>query len=348
MTIVKKERKGKGLLYLIAIAVLISIVSIACSDKPTAVSDFAEIDDSLVIKTNGSGNNAFVSTTIADTSIDSPVVVANGDNIILAYGKGNKIYYRSSKNGGDEISIEYELGNSTANKKYPHIFFDGATVTAIATSSDGKIGMGFIPLHYMTVSFLTSDGNLNKFNGASWGSLGIINKDNISGQSGGVLNTDKYFGIGANISVRVAAGAGRIVSGKKYIVISQENGTQYAKLEAKTLSGSQTGTGWDLVNNGKGSDKQNSEIAKLEENGNVYKTTGTGDGIVEKVGSGSIVVSITANGKVSIGGTQKGTVGNGTSEASIAVSGDKIYTLTKENDGLVFRKFGTSISGDIK
>ena len=45
MTIVKKERKGKGLLYLIAIAVLISIVSIACSDKPTAVSDFAEIDD---------------------------------------------------------------------------------------------------------------------------------------------------------------------------------------------------------------------------------------------------------------------------------------------------------------
>ena len=40
MTIVKKERKGKGLLYLIAIAVLISIVSIACSDKPTGMADF--------------------------------------------------------------------------------------------------------------------------------------------------------------------------------------------------------------------------------------------------------------------------------------------------------------------
>ena len=37
----KKERKGKGLLYLIAIAVLISIVFIACSKKrPTGMNDF--------------------------------------------------------------------------------------------------------------------------------------------------------------------------------------------------------------------------------------------------------------------------------------------------------------------
>ena len=35
-----KERKGKGLLYLIAIAVLISIVFIACKNKPTGMNDF--------------------------------------------------------------------------------------------------------------------------------------------------------------------------------------------------------------------------------------------------------------------------------------------------------------------
>ena len=36
----KKERKGKGLLYLIGIAVLISIVFIACKKKPTGINDF--------------------------------------------------------------------------------------------------------------------------------------------------------------------------------------------------------------------------------------------------------------------------------------------------------------------
>ena len=34
------KRKGKGLLYLIAIAVVISIVFIACSEKPTGMNDF--------------------------------------------------------------------------------------------------------------------------------------------------------------------------------------------------------------------------------------------------------------------------------------------------------------------
>lgn len=40
--IFKKERKGKGLLYLIAIAVLIAIMSIACKNKPTALAEFIE------------------------------------------------------------------------------------------------------------------------------------------------------------------------------------------------------------------------------------------------------------------------------------------------------------------
>ena len=48
MTIVKKERKGKGLLYLIAITVLISLVFTACKKKPTEMSDFV-FEESLPI-----------------------------------------------------------------------------------------------------------------------------------------------------------------------------------------------------------------------------------------------------------------------------------------------------------
>ena len=51
-----KERKGKGLLYLIAIAVLISIVFIACKKKPTGINDFEtdiiDISDDTINKNN--------------------------------------------------------------------------------------------------------------------------------------------------------------------------------------------------------------------------------------------------------------------------------------------------------
>ena len=50
MTIVKKKRKEKGLLYLIAIAFLISLVFTACKNKPTEMSDFV-FEESLPIVT---------------------------------------------------------------------------------------------------------------------------------------------------------------------------------------------------------------------------------------------------------------------------------------------------------
>ena len=71
MTIINAVKKGKGLLYLIAIAVLISIVFIACNKKPTASNDFAEIDKDLPWVDGDSGNNQ--SKPLANTTdADSP------------------------------------------------------------------------------------------------------------------------------------------------------------------------------------------------------------------------------------------------------------------------------------
>ncbi len=47
MLIVNKERKGKGLLYLIAIAVLIAVISAGCKNKPTQTNDFAGFDENV-------------------------------------------------------------------------------------------------------------------------------------------------------------------------------------------------------------------------------------------------------------------------------------------------------------
>ena len=47
MLLVKKERKGKGLLCLISIAVLIAVISAGCKNKPTQTNDFAGFDESV-------------------------------------------------------------------------------------------------------------------------------------------------------------------------------------------------------------------------------------------------------------------------------------------------------------
>ena len=343
MTIVKKERKGKerkgkGLLYLIAIAVLIAIVSIACSDKPTAVSDFAEIDDSLVVKTNTPGVASITIST--DTSIDSPVVVANGDNIILVYGKNNQIYYRSSSDGGKNLTKEQEFGGNSTGKKYPHIFFDGSTVNAAATQiwkgAYGKVEESSQPLGFIRGGYkMGGNGVFTIIFESSWINLNISLPGQSSGNAGHALHSKL-----GNTSVQTAAGAGRFIGGKLMLPLTEtgESKNRYLTLNDTKISGVNYNSGsantWSI--DGDIKNMTASTIVKFDESGNKFESSEAS----EKAGS----YSITANGKIS-GITSSPTVGEGTSEASIATSDGYIYTLTKETGGLVFRKFSTSISG---
>ena len=356
MTIVKKERKGKGLLYLIAIAVLIAIVSIACSDKPTAVSDFAEIDDRLLENGTTSSGQKFEKLTLKDTAnADSPVVVVSGNNLILVYGKDNKIYYISSHDGGTTRTEAEEFGRNSKgtalalSKKYPHIFFDkNNNINAIATArynSDGSVGKvkdGSYPLVAITGKFImksTGDGKqVGSISFSSWETVGIILDTGTSGNAGNALNT----AFGGDTTVKIASGIGRFEKSKYIVPVTDINNGKYLKLEADTNF-----LVWRKNSEGVKSDITKGNIVKFDESGVKFEINE--NSIVEKAGSGSTAVSITAKGKVSVGNSEKGTVGDGTSEASIATDGNgNIYTLTKETGGLVFRKFGTSISGDIK
>ena len=339
-----KERKGKGLLYLIGISVLISIVFIACNKKPTASNDFAEIDKDLPIINTGSGNDAVVKAELEKTvnDINSPVVVVSGNNLILAYGQGNDIKYRASGDGGKSFSKPMTLSSSA---KYPYIFFSGTTVSAIVTKNGGKTGVSTKVISEINGTFqftIDKDGNKAYYiSGSEAGLDGVVGVGgSVAGGVGSVIEAEKYFG--KKTTIRTAAGAGIGIGNSRKIPLSEVNGTTYLILEAKQLTAPHSGWGWDLKTDSKKTDKATDEIAKLDTDGTtVYKTKGTGDAITEKVQG----YSITANGKIT-GISSSPTVGNNTKDASIATDGKgNIYTLTIEDGGLIFRKFGTSISG---
>ena len=294
----------------------------------------------------GSGNNK--SKTLENTTdADSPVIVISGNNLILAYGKNNKVYYRSSHDLGETLTTETEFGtghestSTPTTKKYPHIFFDGSKVIAVATASGRLVELGK-PLVYITGTFKMAANGVGYISFNKWGTIGIMNKD-ISGDAGSGLKAEKYFNKADNdntTTIRTAAGVGRIVNGKYLLPISETTGNKYLKLEAKQYNNEEFGAVWDLNGDNRQTKTANNIVVKLDENGNKLD-----ENIAEKSGSYSIKSDGTLSGG-GLSGTPK--VGNGTSEASIAVSGSYIYTFTKETSGLVFRKFSTTVSGNIQ
>ena len=133
---VKKERKGKGLLYLIAISILISLVFTACKKRTTAPEDLTPtpISDTSTGQTptltwgqcstlNNLYNNYYTfyesanGDTLEITSVDN--VKYNG-NKTYSLGAGGNRYYKSrdgaefrfgSENGLSEKYIEFKLPN---------------------------------------------------------------------------------------------------------------------------------------------------------------------------------------------------------------------------------------------
>ena len=96
-----KERKGKGLLYLIAIAVLISIVFIACKKKPTGINDFEtdiiDISDETINKNNPTADkNGGTLTDKSNNSLTDEEIANLGKKIRSYDFRG---YYFESEDG---------------------------------------------------------------------------------------------------------------------------------------------------------------------------------------------------------------------------------------------------------
>ncbi|WP_432633048.1 hypothetical protein [Brachyspira sp.] len=95
-----KERKGKGLLYLIAIAVLISIVFIACKKKPTGMNDFEtdiiDISQDTIDKNNPTADKTGGSAGNNGNTLTDEEIKKLGDNISSYNFRG---YYFESEDG---------------------------------------------------------------------------------------------------------------------------------------------------------------------------------------------------------------------------------------------------------
>ena len=116
---VKKERKGKGLLYLIAIAVLISLVFTACSDKPTGMADFVPEAPEV-------GTLPAPST---DTSIKPPSPEGSGSSpkawnecgsLVQLYNNGYTYYESSERDANGKFKYTLEIKN-----KNQEVYFAG-------------------------------------------------------------------------------------------------------------------------------------------------------------------------------------------------------------------------------
>ena len=337
MTILKKRKEKKGLLYIIAIAIM--VFAIACSgNKPTQSSDFAEIDYDLPVVTNGSGDNAVVSTTISKIDVasgDSPVIIVSGNKVILAYEQNGSIQYRASIDGGNKISKAQTLSDSG---KYPYIFFDGSSVSAVVTKYDSQLGPG-MPLFEINGTFEIQNGEVGYIKISENKAMeGIVVDNNVGGNA--ALKNEKYFGQNAT-AIRTAAGAGTGIGNSRKLPLSQVGGTTYLVLEGVDIqtaapSSGVSGNGWNLLAGSKKTTKEANEVMKIDANGQEFKTSE----FAEKSGAYSIkndgtITGINSNPKV----------GDGTTEASIAATDDGyIYTFTKETSGLVLRKFSIKIT----
>ena len=138
-----KERKGKGLLYLIGIAVLISIVFIACKNKPTGMNDFVpeapEVNPGTELTPEAGTSTSTTETTAwkdcqnilqlfnaGYTYFVSTERQANGTFKYTLEIKGeDKIEFNGKDGNGNDISRTYTIG-ANGNKKYRDITGSGA------------------------------------------------------------------------------------------------------------------------------------------------------------------------------------------------------------------------------
>lgn len=152
-------------IILVLVAVL-TVSIVACNNKPTAVSDFSWEDettdkrDDWQNKTNTANNSVVFVETIfeSDTKALNPVVIANGNNVVVFYQKdytfkagmnptttAASLFYRGSVDGGTFFSVAVALdrtlvdgGSLSSPMSSPHVFLDGNNLTIAAVYNNNE------------------------------------------------------------------------------------------------------------------------------------------------------------------------------------------------------------------
>lgn len=350
-------------IILVLVAVL-TVSIVACNNKPTAVSDFSWEDettdkrDDWQNKTNTANNSVVFVETIfeSDTKALNPVVIANGNNVVVFYQKNHtfkagmnptttaaSLFYRGSVDGGTFFSVAVALdrtlvdgGSLSSPMSSPHVFLDGNNLTIAAVYNNNEY------IIYKTGTF-SQKGKVGGIDEQNWNWTRPIDK-NAAYQTDWA-NYRKNKGID---SISLVAGVGKA----KNFPVSY-TGNSKAGIIPVSLPNFSFGTEFDSE---KGKFGQNSKVADknniITENQQGLTSAGSAGGYEVVYDGKSYTYAIyndilyrASGDKIPTSSDEKMTI-SGSTGGSVAVGSDgSIFTFTKDAKGLVFRKINKFENG---
>lgn len=350
-------------IILVLVAVL-TVSIVACNNKPTAVSNFAWEDettdkrDDWQNKTNTANNSVvFVETTFeTDASASNPVVIANGNNVVVFYQKNHtfkagmnptttadSLFYRGSIDGGTFFSFAIGLnrtlvdgGSLSSPMSSPHVFLDGNNLTIAAVYNNNEY------IIYKTGIF-SQKGKVGGIDEGNWNWTRPIDK-NAAYQT----DWNNYRQANGINSISLVAGVGKLNT----LPVSYTGKDNKVGIIPVSLPNFSFGNKFDsekgkFGQNSKAPDKNN--IITEKQTG---FTTATSIGGYEVVYDGSSYTYAIYNDRLyringdSISNPTEYMTISGSTGGSVAVGSDgSIFTFTKDAKGLVFRKINKFENG---
>lgn len=352
-------------IILVLVAVL-TVSIVACNNKPTAVSDFSWEDettdkrDDWQTKTNTANDSVVFVETIfeSDTKALNPVVIANGNNVVVFYQKNHtfkagmnptttadSLFYRGSVDGGTFFSVAIGLdrtlvdgGSLSSPMSSPHVFLDGNNLTIAAVYNNNEY------IIYKTGTF-SQKGKVGGIDQGSW------NWTRPNGSTIAYQNDWANYRNKENIaSISLVAGVGKVntlpvsytdKNGKTGIIpVSLSSFSFGKKIEGKTGK-------FGLNDKGAGPDniitEQQSDITTASSEGG-YEVVYDGKSYTYAIYND--ILYRASGDRIPTSSDEKMTI-SGSTGGSVAVGSDgSIFTFTKDAKGLVFRKINKFQNGE--
>lgn len=351
-------------IILVLVAVL-TVSIVACNNKPTAVSDFSWEDettdkrDDWQNKTNTANNSVVFVETIfeSDTKALNPVVIANGNNVVVFYQKNHtfkagmnpttteaSLFYRGSVDGGTFFSVAVALdrtlvdgGSLSSPMSSPHVFLDGNNLTIAAVYNNNEY------IIYKTGTF-SQKGKVGGIDEQNW------NWTRPNGSTIAYQNDWKNYRDKKNIaSISLVAGVGKANT----LPVSYTGTGNTSGIIPVSLPNFSFGNKFDSE---KGKFGQNSKAADknniITENQQGLTFAGSAGGYEVVYDGKSYTYAIyndilyrASGDKIPTSSDEKMTI-SGSTGGSVAVGSDgSIFTFTKDAKGLVFRKINKFENG---
>lgn len=351
-------------IILVLVAVL-TVSIVACNNKPTAVSDFSWEDettdkrDDWQNKTNTANNSVVFVETIfeSDTKALNPVVIANGNNVVVFYQKNHtfkagmnpttteaSLFYRGSVDGGTFFSVAVALdrtlvdgGSLSSPMSSPHVFLDGNNLTIAAVYNNNEY------IIYKTGTF-SQKGKVGGIDEQNW------NWTRPNGSTIAYQNDWKNYRDKENIaSISLVAGVGKANT----LPVSYTGTSNTSGIIPVSLPNFSFGNKFDSE---KGKFGQNSKAADknniITENQQGLTFAGSAGGYEVVYDGKSYTYAIyndilyrASGDKIPTSSDEKMTI-SGSTGGSVAVGSDgSIFTFTKDAKGLVFRKINKFENG---